>query len=102
MVPRGPNHGKYKDESRKSKVKRYGHAAVEALDSWDGVCDLCGRTGKRPTIDHDHKTGAFRGILCYACNLALGLFGDDPERLAAAIKYLSPLAADYARLSEVG
>jgi hypothetical protein len=63
--------------------------------SHNGLCDICGRppqaTEKRPgrlNIDHDHKTGEFRGLLCGMCNRAIGLFGDDPKTLTAAIEYL--------------
>lgn len=38
--------------------------------------------------DHDHKTGRFRGILCRACNIALGLVEDDVEHLKFLIAYL--------------
>lgn len=33
-------------------------------------CAVCGRpeTGKRLALDHDHTTGAFRGLLCSTCN----------------------------------
>lgn len=39
-------------------------------------------------IDHNHTTGAVRGLLCHACNVALGFMGDDPARLRAAADYL--------------
>jgi hypothetical protein len=39
-------------------------------------------------IDHDHKTGKVRGLLCRPCNLALGLVNDDPAILEEMIKYL--------------
>lgn len=39
-------------------------------------------------IDHDHDTGAVRAILCAACNLLLGRFGDDPRKLDEAAAYL--------------
>jgi hypothetical protein len=64
-------------------------------DAHDGRCDVCNRLPsevvsrfKRLTIDHCHKTGRFRGLLCSNCNFAIGLAGDDPERLGAMATYL--------------
>ena len=39
-------------------------------------------------VDHCHKTGKVRGLLCNNCNTALGLMKDDPVRLQSAIHYL--------------
>ena len=39
-------------------------------------------------IDHNHKTGKFRGLLCYNCNVGLGLFMDNSYILIKASKYL--------------
>lgn len=50
-------------------------------------CETCGATNNL-CWDHDHKTGKFRGTLCSRCNLAIGLMGDNPERLLAAHQYL--------------
>lgn len=61
------------------------------LASQGGVCAICRTdtwTGKGPHVDHNHETGAVRGILCHKCNLGLGKFNDDPELLRAAATYL--------------
>lgn len=55
------------------------------------TCELCGKPPniKRSlALDHCHETGAFRGWLCYRCNLGLGLLGDTAESLKRAIAYL--------------
>ncbi|MFI0793540.1 endonuclease domain-containing protein [Micromonospora rubida] len=39
-------------------------------------------------LDHDHRAGSSRGILCFNCNGGLGQFRDSPTRLARAITYL--------------
>ncbi len=62
----------------------------------DGLCAICERpqSGKRGgvtiqlCVDHDHETGQVRALLCTSCNIGLGNFGDDVERLTTAISYL--------------
>ena len=58
-----------------------------------GVCAIC----KKPTtrkdtdrlcIDHNHKTGKVRGLLCHRCNTGIGMLQDDPKLLLKAITYL--------------
>lgn len=68
---------------------------AELLEAQLGSCDICGKplelagmTTDGLRIDHDHKTGHVRGLLCNDCNTGLGLFGDDPMRLRAAVQYL--------------
>jgi len=39
-------------------------------------------------VDHCHKTGAVRGLLCPSCNSVLGMFNDDTALFARAIDYL--------------
>jgi hypothetical protein len=40
------------------------------------------------SVDHNHTTGAVRGLLCANCNLAIGYANDDPVVLRKAIAYL--------------
>ena len=59
-------------------------------------CDICKqperatRNGvvKLLATDHDHTTGAWRGVLCQRCNNAIGLFRDNPQLLRLAADYL--------------
>lgn len=62
----------------------------ELLKTQRGRCAACGDEPKKTllAVDHDHKTGAIRGLLCPPCNTGLGYFRDSPERLRAAADYL--------------
>lgn len=55
-------------------------------------CVICGDNG-RLVVDHDHKTGQVRGMLCNHCNRGLGHFRDDPMLLEFAGQYLYASAA---------
>jgi Autographiviridae endonuclease VII len=62
------------------------------LDKQNGVCAICGGTctnGHTLYVDHDHKTGMIRGLLCNRCNFGIGYFKDNQTFLAAAIEYLN-------------
>ena len=58
-----------------------------------GGCAICKKPqsaqARALSVDHDHKTGAIRGLLCENCNRALGQFQDNTEILKSAITYLS-------------
>jgi Recombination endonuclease VII. len=62
------------------------------LTTQNGRCAVCLRLPakgeQRFAFDHNHETGAARGVLCAACNGGLGCFRDNPELLKAAITYL--------------
>lgn len=64
------------------------------LRKQDYKCAICGAkqnkgyTKDNLCIDHDHKTGVVRGILCDKCNMAMGVF-DELEKLNKAILYLT-------------
>lgn len=64
----------------------------DMLKAQNGLCRLCGKpeyTTRRFCVDHDHKTGKIRALLCDPCNTGLGQFQDDPQLLAKAIEYLN-------------
>lgn len=66
----------------------------EMFNAQQGGCALCGASSKgwstlgRLHVDHCHKTGRVRALLCGDCNTAIGRFGDDPMRLRQAAEYL--------------
>lgn len=69
---------------------RYGITADEfdeMLARQEGVCAIC-LSRKARHVDHDHSTGLVRGILCFACNGALGQFDENLAWLERAIQYL--------------
>ena len=55
-------------------------------------CKICNSCDPGPkgvfAVDHCHKTGNVRGLLCYLCNMGLGSFRDNINFLNHAIKYL--------------
>jgi hypothetical protein len=57
-----------------------------------GGCAICSKPieeiRRRMNIDHDHKNGKVRGILCSGCNTGLGHLGDNIEGLKKALYYL--------------
>lgn len=69
------------------------------LAAQGGRCAICAReidvadASLRPHIDHDHQTGAVRGVLCFTCNTALGKFRDSTDLLMAAVRYLEAAAS---------
>jgi Recombination endonuclease VII len=46
------------------------------------------RASDELVVDHDHDSGAIRGLLCRLCNVGLGAFRDDPTFLRAGAEYL--------------
>lgn len=50
-----------------------------------GACMICIRVPSKPLlVHHDHKTGTVIGLVCYSCNTAMGLLGDDPALMRRA------------------
>jgi len=80
---------------RKSQLRKKYSMSMEDYESLfkmqNGKCAICGHppNRRRLGVDHDHNTGAIRGLLCSKCNAGIGSLDDDPQRLQAAIDYLA-------------
>ncbi len=78
--------------NRKSHLKRKYGLTLDAFDallaSQGGGCAICGKP-EVDNVDHDHETGDVRGILCWNCNVGIGQFEDDEDRLASAMAYVA-------------
>lgn len=62
------------------------------VNAQNGNCAICGRNKSEFKtslhVDHDHKTGKIRGLLCSNCNSGIGNLRDDVSLLKKAINYL--------------
>lgn len=80
---------------------RYGITATnfqQLVTSQEGKCGICKTTleiqadgirrTKNVAVDHCHKSGKVRGLLCKRCNVALGFMDDSIDKLSSAINYL--------------
>lgn len=84
---------------RTFREKLYGlsiEAYEELLERQNGCCAICREPAPGDlalAADHDHATGAIRGLLCSRCNYGLGSFRDDPELLRTAVAYVNAVPA---------
>ena len=76
--------------------KKYGISLADYFQMFqdqNGCCKICGVTQEDLkqvlVVDHCHNTSKVRGLLCSACNTAIGLLKDDIKILEKAIGYLS-------------
>ena len=70
---------------------RYGMTLEEwnaQYERQNGRCAICGKK-KEIVVDHDHRTGRSRMLLCRSCNLLIGYAQEDISILEAAIEYLN-------------
>jgi hypothetical protein len=81
----------------RSTLARYGisesefNALAAAQDNRCAICSLQfddSRKSSLPHIDHCHRAGKVRGLLCHHCNVLLGHAADSVQRLRQAIQYL--------------
>lgn len=94
---RKANPEKHAESVRRSQLKRlYGLTPDQydrMVDDLDGKCPVCLKAplyaGKprRLAVDHDHNTSKVRGLLCWRCNGAMGIIGE--ENLHRLLKYLA-------------
>lgn len=90
--------GKIKNKrwAKKKRLMDYG-ITEEVLENikqkQNNKCAICGKIINEFTkdfaIDHDHKTGKVRGLLCMNCNIGLGAFRDNKTIMRKAIDYLN-------------
>lgn len=81
---------------RKYLLKQYGLTLFDYEQMYKnqkGKCALCGKFEKSKhtfnlSVDHCHKTGKVRGLLCRTCNIMLGVADDNTNFLKKAIQYL--------------
>lgn len=91
---------KKEQDRQRSYPRRYGITREqynEMREAQHYRCAICGLHEEESKIsrwghlclDHDHKTGKVRALLCARCNKGLGCFNDEKELLSKAIKYLN-------------
>jgi len=74
-------------ECKPCQVNRYQRRLYGIAPGPGDSCQICGATANLH-VDHCHATEMVRGILCKDCNIGLGFFHDDTDRLKKAIEYL--------------
>jgi hypothetical protein len=95
-----------KASSANTKLKRRYGITLSEYESMvlevGSKCEICGDTksylNHKLCIDHDHNTGNIRGVLCKACNLAVGNLKDSPELALKTFEYLNK-GVNHARKS---
>ena len=86
---------KFPELVRKRRMMTTYKITAEKYEELNAIkkCQCCGRNEKEfvkgLSIDHCHKSGEVRGVLCPNCNTAIGLFNDDPGVMKKAIGYLN-------------
>jgi hypothetical protein len=62
-------------------------ALLKAQNHSCAVCKERCKSGRRLAVDHNHRSGEIRGLLCARCNTALGLMEENPERITRLLDY---------------
>jgi hypothetical protein len=80
---------RYADDAE--RFRKYGLSVIgyqNLLAQQNGVCAICREPGRELCVDHDHKTGRVRSLLCNGCNSAIGFLRESPLLARAAATYL--------------
>lgn len=92
---RDRNKQKESDSTRKAKYGWEPDDFDRVLESQGGGCAICseplfkyGSGNNVGCVDHCHKTGKTRGVLCRRCNVTLGGFQDSADLVQSALFYL--------------
>ena len=81
-------------EPGRGHLRHHGRGGEALRQDQHGLCAICGPwTGRRGvtrslSVDHDHRTGEVRGLLCRTCNDIIGLWRDNPNVFKRALEYL--------------
>ena len=94
FLKKAANHKRYclecvPDNSWRGRAQRYGIGFKQwnaILEAQNGTCALCNKNPE--VVDHCHKTGRIRGLLCGACNTGISILERDSEFLQDAIRYI--------------
>jgi hypothetical protein len=86
------NPDKRRRTSKNSSLKKkYGitiEQYEEMYEDQDGLCMVCLRPNTIMGVDHNHRTGKVRALLCYQCNWGIGMAGESIQVLQSMIDYL--------------
>ncbi len=89
---RKDNPERYKDKDLR-KLYGIGYEQYSQMHtSQSGRCAICTnefKSGKETHVDHDHKTGQVRQLLCSSCNTGIGYLKEDPVIISRALEYLN-------------
>jgi hypothetical protein len=91
------------DKALSAMLRRPGRGLLISLEDYrfklqeqNNTCAICGKAEththkgvpRRLCVDHDHKTGVIRELLCSQCNKGVGQFNDDPILMRAMANYV--------------
>ena len=85
----------YKSQKEYQKIHHYDKYGITVdeyhimYNKQSGCCFICGEHHALLCVDHCHSTSTIRGLLCYRCNVMLGLAHDDIDLLYKVISYLN-------------